>query len=97
MARNLFCCCRCLVAKLYSALCNPMDYSLPGSFVHGIFQARILEWVAISYSKESSRPQHNRIDIKSILVGLSNGAPNEVFTDLRIDEKNEAIVILKSK
>ena len=74
-----------------------MDYSLPGSFVHGIFQARILEWVAISYSKESSRPQHNRIDIKSILVGLSNGAPNEVFTDLRIDEKNEAIVILKSK
>ena len=31
-------------------LCNPMNYSLPGSSVHGIFQARILEWVAISYS-----------------------------------------------
>ena len=28
-------------------LCNPMDYSLPGSSIHGIFQARILEWVAI--------------------------------------------------
>ena len=31
-------------------LCNPMDCSLPGSFVHGISQARILEWVAISFS-----------------------------------------------
>ena len=32
-------------------LCNPMDCSLPGSSVHGSFQARILEWVAISFSK----------------------------------------------
>ena len=32
------------------SLCNPMDCKLPGSFVHGIFQARILEWVAISFS-----------------------------------------------
>ena len=32
-------------------LCNPMDYSLPGSFIHGIFQARVLEWVAISFSR----------------------------------------------
>ena len=31
-------------------LCDPMDYSPPGFSVHGIFQARILEWVAISYS-----------------------------------------------
>ena len=35
-------------------LCNPMDCSLPGSFVHAIFQARVLEWVAISYSTGSS-------------------------------------------
>ena len=33
-------------------LCNPVDCSLPGSSVHGILQARILEWVAISFSKE---------------------------------------------
>ena len=33
-----------------------MDYSLPGSSVHGIFQARVLEWVAISFSRGSSRP-----------------------------------------
>ena len=31
-------------------LCNPVDCSLPGSFVHGILQARILEWIAISFS-----------------------------------------------
>ena len=35
-------------------LCYPMDCSLPGSSVHGIFQARILEWVAISFSRGSS-------------------------------------------
>ena len=38
-------------------LCDPMDCSLPGSSVHGIFQARILEWVAISFSRRSSRPR----------------------------------------
>ena len=35
-------------------LCNPMDYSLPGSSVHGLFQARTLEWVAMSSSGKSS-------------------------------------------
>ena len=38
-------------------LCNPMDCSLPGSSVHGIFQARVLEWVAISFSRGSSQPR----------------------------------------
>ena len=42
-----FCC--CLVAQLYQTLCDPMDYSLTGSSVHGISQAGILEWVAISF------------------------------------------------
>ena len=35
--------------------CDPMDCSLPGSSIYGIFQARILKWVAIPYSKESDR------------------------------------------
>ena len=43
------------VTKLCQTLCNPMDCSLPGSSVHGIFQARILEWVAISSSRGSSQ------------------------------------------
>ena len=38
-------------------LCDPMDYSPPGFSVHGIFQARILQWVAISFSRRSSRPR----------------------------------------
>ena len=38
-------------------LCDPMDCSLPGSSVHGIFQARVLEWVAISFSRGSSQPR----------------------------------------
>ena len=45
------------VAQSCPTLCDPMDCSLPGSSVHGIFQARILEWVAISFSRRSSRPR----------------------------------------
>ena len=36
--------------------CNPMDYSSPGSSVHGISLARMLEWIVISFSRESSDP-----------------------------------------
>ena len=43
-----------LCAQSCPSLCDPMDCSPPGSSVHGIFQARILEWVAVSYSKGSS-------------------------------------------
>ena len=38
------------VAQSRLTLCDPMDYSLSGSSIHGIFQARVLEWVAISFS-----------------------------------------------
>ena len=43
----------------------PMDYSLPGSSIHGIFQARILEWVAISFSREEDLPD----------TGIEPGSP----------------------
>ena len=46
-----------LVAQLCPTLCNPMDCSLPDSSVHGILQAIIPEWVAISYSRGSSPPR----------------------------------------
>ena len=45
------------VVQSCPTLCNPMDCSLSGSSVHGIFKARVLEWVAISYSRGSSRPR----------------------------------------
>ena len=47
----------CVGAQSCTTLCNPMDCSPPGSSVHGILQARILEWVAISYSKRSLWPR----------------------------------------
>ena len=46
-----------LVAQSYPTLCNPMNCSPPGSSVRGIFQTRILEWVAIRYSRRSSPPR----------------------------------------
>ena len=44
-----------LVAQSCLILCNPMDYSSPGSPVHGILQERVLEWVAISFSRGSTQ------------------------------------------
>ena len=44
------------VALSYPTLCNPINCSLLGSSIHGIFQARVLEWVAISFSRGSSQP-----------------------------------------
>ena len=51
------------VAQLGSILCDPMDCSPPGSSVHGLFQARILEWVAISFSRDLADP------------GIESGSP----------------------
>ena len=46
------------VSQLCPTLSDPMDCSLPGSSIHGIFQARVLEWIAIAFS----------VNIVSILV-----------------------------
>ena len=46
-----------LVAQSCPTLCDPMDCSPQGSSVHGILQARILQWVAISFSRASSQPR----------------------------------------
>ena len=51
----------CMHAKSLQScltLCNPLDYNLPGSSVHGILQARILEWGAILFSRRSSCPRN---------------------------------------
>ena len=53
------CVCVCvLVAQSSLTLWDPINYSLPGSSVHGIFQAKVLEWVAIPFSRASSQPRN---------------------------------------
>ena len=60
------------VAQSCLTLCDPVDYSPPGSSVHGILQARILEWVAISFSRESSCPA---IEPRSISIQSTKTRP----------------------
>ena len=50
-------CQKVLAAQSCLILCDPINCSPPGSFVHGILQARILEWATIPFSRESSRPR----------------------------------------
>ena len=58
------------VAQLHPTLCNPMDYT-----VHGILQARILEWEAIPFTRGSSQPR-DRTHYRHILYQLSHqGSP----------------------
>ena len=45
------------VAQSWPTLCDPIDCNLPGSSVHGIFQAIVLEWIAIPFSRGSSQPR----------------------------------------
>ena len=55
---NVFCKLKeSVVTQSCPTLCDPVDYSLPGSSIHGIFQAKLLESVAISFSRESSWPR----------------------------------------
>ena len=54
------------VVQSYPTLCDPMDYNLPGFSVHGVFQATVLEWIAISFSKGSSQPR-DRTQVSRII------------------------------
>ena len=67
-------------------LCDPMDCSRPGSSVHGIFHARILEWVAISYSRGSSPPRdRTRVSCVSCIA-------SRFFTCWAIEEALDSIL-----
>ena len=69
----------CLVAQSSPTLCDPMDCSLPGSTVHEILQARILEWVTYPFSRGSSL-ESNRglLHCRQILYQLSyQGSPDK--------------------
>ena len=65
----------CVDAQSCPTLCNPMDCSPPGSSVHGILQARILEWSAISFSRRSSPPRD-----QTSVTCMSPGFAGRFFT-----------------
>ena len=69
----------CSVALSCLTLCDPMDYSPPGSSVHGILQARTLEWIAISFSRGSSSPR-NRTGVSCIAGGFFIAEPTREAT-----------------
>ena len=59
------------VAQSCPTLSDPMDCSLPGSSIHGIFQAGVLEWGAIAFSRYEDKPTQKKIEeISSILAPL---------------------------
>ena len=60
--------------QLCPTLCDPMDYSPPGSYVHGILQARMLEWVAMTSSRGSSQPR-DRTHISCLLHWQADSLP----------------------
>ena len=64
----------CVCAQSCLALCDPMDCSPPGSYLHGILQARILEWVAIHSSSGSSQPMYQTW-VSSITGGFFAAEP----------------------
>ena len=79
-----------LFAQLCLTHCDPMDCSLPGSSVHGIFQPRILEWVVISFSRASSQPRdQTHISCVSCIAG-------RFFTPWDMGEANSCTAHTKS-
>ena len=81
--------------------CDPTDYSLPGSSVHGIFQARILEWVAISFSRGFSWPRdwtwvreahpESRTQDKSLKKGWTCCVPFSDFSSLFLNRQDPTV------
>ena len=61
-------CCAVFSHSVMSDLCDPMDCSLPGSSVHEISQARIVEWIGISFSRGSSKPRSPTLQADSFTI-----------------------------
>ena len=74
-----------LVAQTCLTLCNPMDCSPPDSSVHGILQARILEWVAIPFSREFPDPGIKSGSPVLQADSLSSESPGDVNNIIAID------------
>ena len=80
------------VAQSCPTLCDPMDCSLRGSSVHGIFQARVLEWVSISFSRGSSQPRdRTRVSCIAGADALPSELPRKSYRDDHIKTLLEAL------
>ena len=77
----------CLVAHLYPTLCNPVGCILPGFSVHGISQARILEWVAMPSSRGSFQPR-DRTQVSCIAGRLFTDRATREVLDMTLVVKN---------
>ena len=77
----------CSIAQLCLTLCDPIDCSPPGSSVHGSLQARILELVAISFSRGSSRPK-DRTCVSCVSPALAGG----LFTPEQAGERPHFLI-----
>ena len=72
----------CLVTQSCLTLCNHVDCYLPGSSVHGILQARILQWVVIPFSRGSSQPRDRKPRSSSLQVAsLPSEPPGKPLTE----------------
>ena len=69
----------CSVTQSCPTLWDPNDCSPPGSSVHGLLQARILEWVAMSYSRGSSQPGVKYTSLAGGFFTTASGKPCEIL------------------
>ena len=84
------CVCVCMCTQCCLILCDPMSCRVPDSSIHGIFQARILEWVAISFSWGSSQPRDQTC------VSVSPALAGKFFTSWATGKpRDQALVTLK--
>ena len=86
------------VAQSCPTLCDPVDCSPPCSYVHGILQARILEWVAVSFSRGSSGPrdqtQVSRIAGRRFNLWATREARKMRWTHLKINNKDFLLLFM---
>ena len=86
MSYTNLCMCVRVCAQSCSILCNSMDCNPPVSFVHGIFQVRILEWVASYYARVSSRPGIEPVSLESLALVdefFTTAPPGKLIQNLR--------------
>ena len=85
-----------LVAQSCPALCNPMNWSLLGSSLHGIFQDRLLEWVAIPFSRDLPNPGIKLRSPASQADSLPSEPPGKLHA-FRLPHKSRALCVYFSK